>query len=345
MNTARLKILTLLPLALLAAACAAVPVAGNHADPVPAPRYPDRALSGGSLYPSRPDAALYSTAGSLRASQPALSAGLMALAKTPSAYWAAGQPGEMRQIRALMAGAARSHAIPVIVAYNIPGRDACGKFSGSRGPSPAGYEAWIGQLAAAIGGGTAVVVVEPDAVPDIVDGCLPPDQAARRYQLLDYAMKTLGALPAAKIYLDAGNPGMYSDPSKVTGPLERAGVRSGRGFSANVSNFQWTNWVNQWSEQLESDLGGGLGAVVDTSRDGNGPYTGPDSPQWCNPPGRAPGPQPRLDPGPAGIDAYLWIKDPGLSDGPCNGGPPAGQYWAEGAERLAQAAQRQGSIP
>ena len=92
-----------------------------------------------------------------------------------------------------------------------------------------------------------------------------------------------------------------------------------------------------WSQRLERDLGGELEAVVDTSRNGNGPYTGPLAPQWCNPPGRSPGPAPRLDPGPAGIDGYLWIKDPGASDGPCNGGPAAGQYWPQYAVDLEQA--------
>ena len=47
---------------------------------------------------------------------------------------------------------------------------------------------------------------------------------------------------------------------------------------------------------------------------------------------------PRLDPGPAGIDAYLWVKDPGASDGTCNGGPAAGRGWAQ----YAQALERQG---
>ena len=63
--------------------------------------------------------------------------------------------------------------------------------------------------------------------------------------------------------------------------------------------------------------------MIDTSRNGNGPYTGPAMPQWCNPPGRALGQPPELNPGPAGVAAYLWIKDPGASDGQCNGGPAA----------------------
>ena len=124
----------------------------------------------------------------------------------------------------------------------------------------------------------------------------------------------------------------------LVGPLEQAGIRYGNGFSANVSNFQWTG-RGRLGERLEHALGGRVAAVIDTSRNGHGPYTGPDAPQWCNPPGRALGRRPTLDPGPAGIAAYLWIKDPGASDGTCNGGPPAGHYWPTYAAALASASQ------
>jgi cellulose synthase/poly-beta-1,6-N-acetylglucosamine synthase-like glycosyltransferase len=36
-------------------------------------------------------------------------------------------------------------------------------------------------------------------------------------------------------------------------------------------------------------------------------------------------------------DAYLWVNDPGASDGECNGGPAAGQYWPEYAVDLVNA--------
>jgi len=35
------------------------------------------------------------------------------------------------------------------------------------------------------------------------------------------------------------------------------------------------------------------------------------------------------------VDALLWIKPPGTSDGPCNGGPPAGVFWPSYAVSLA----------
>src|SRR5215472_10279326 len=265
---------------------------------------------------------------------------LKAIAETPSGIWAAGQPGEMQEVRRVTLAANRAHAVPVIVAYNLPGRDACGRLSASDGPTASAYEQWVNQLAAAIGTGDDIVIVEPDGLPDAVRSCLSQSQSSVRFELLRYAMRKLGSLRHARVYLDAGNPGMFQDPSQLTRPLEKAGIRYGRGFSANVSNFQWTGDVVAWSQRLERALGGKLGAVIDTSRNGRGPYSGPDNPQWCNPPGRALGPAPRLDPGPAGIDAYLWVKDPGASDGPCNGGPPAGQYWPRYAAELAQASHR-----
>ncbi len=242
----------------------------------------------------------------------------------------------MQLVRQGVQGAAKANEIPVVVAYNLPDRDACGKLSGATPLSAAGYESYINQLAAAIGKANAIVVVEPDGLPDIVRGCLSTAQATERYQLLQYAMQKLGALPAARVYLDAGNPGEFSNPGPLAQPLEQAGIKYGKGFSANVSNFQWTDYVVSWSQQLERDLGGGYNAIVDTSRNGNGPYTGPDQPQWCNPPGRAAGPAPTLEPHAAGIYAYLWIKNSWASDGNCNGGPAAGQVDLQYALSLAQ---------
>jgi endoglucanase len=311
---------------LLAAACGAAPPAALPPHAAPTRLYTD---PGNPLFTA---AKTWNNGG-----RQAEAAALKAVAEQPAGIWAAGQPGETLSIRRVMRAAARAHAIPVIVAYNLPDRDNCGQFSAASGPTAPGYRDWISQLAAAIGTADSIVIVEPDGLPDIVRGCLSLAQAAERYQLLRYAMAQLGALPRARVYLDAGNPGMFPHPAQLAAPLKQAGIRYGRGFSANVSNFQWTAHVVTWSQELDRALGGTTRAVIDTSRNGRGPYTGPAAPQWCNPPGRALGPAPRLHPGPASIDAYLWIKDPGASDGPCNGGPPAGQYWPQYALALAQA--------
>jgi endoglucanase len=287
------------------------------------------------VYPGNP---LFASSAAARAKgHLAEAAQLWGVANTPSGIWAAGQVGEMREVKEVTLAAAQQREIPVVVAYNLPDRDACGRLSAGPRVSDTAYEAWIRQLATAIGSGSDIVIVEPDGLPDIIRHCLSPAAAAQRYRLLRYAMRMLGALPHAQVYLDAGNPGMFASTRWLDGPLIRAGIRYGRGFSANVSNFQWTGLVTGWSQRLERSLGHNLQAVIDTSRNGNGPYTGPKMPQWCNPPGRALGLAPRLNPGPAGVAGYLWIKDPGASDGPCNGGPAAGQYWPQYAIGLYKA--------
>jgi endoglucanase len=75
--------------------------------------------------------------------------------------------------------------------------------------------------------------------------------------------------------------------------------------------------------------------VIDTSRNGKGPA--PEN-AWCNPAGRGLGADPTGSTGNSLDDAYLWVKQPGASDGTCNGGPAAGQWWPEYALGLAERA-------
>ena len=69
--------------------------------------------------------------------------------------------------------------------------------------------------------------------------------------------------------------------------------------------------------------------VIDTSRNAQGPWQPPaypDAQDWCNPPGRGTGLAPTLTTGVPLLDAYLWVKIPGESDGECTRGlGPAGE--------------------
>ncbi|MEO9119524.1 MAG: glycoside hydrolase family 6 protein, partial [Solirubrobacteraceae bacterium] len=57
------------------------------------------------------------------------------------------------------------------------------------------------------------------------------------------------------------------------------------------------------------------------------------------PPGRALGTAPTTNTGDPLVDALLWIKSPGESDGACHpGDPPAGEWWPAHALALARAA-------
>jgi len=65
--------------------------------------------------------------------------------------------------------------------------------------------------------------------------------------------------------------------------------------------------------------------VIDTSRNGQGPWEPPageypDPQDWCNPPDRGLGQQPTIDTGLPLVDALLWVKIPGESDGECTRG-------------------------
>ena len=82
-----------------------------------------------------------------------------------------------------------------------------------------------------------------------------------------------------------------------------------------------------------SGLVDGKHFVIDTSRSGAGPST---PYEWCNPMGRSVGASPTTNTGHPLVDAYLWVKPPGESDGECNGGPGAGRWWPEYALGLAQ---------
>jgi endoglucanase len=70
--------------------------------------------------------------------------------------------------------------------------------------------------------------------------------------------------------------------------------------------------------------------VIDTSRNGQGAWTPPadhpagDPQTWCNVPGRGLGLRPTTRTGDALVDAYLWVKIPGESDGECSRWSPVG---------------------
>lgn len=219
-------------------------------------------------------------------------------------------------------------AVPVLVAYAIPARD-CGGYSTGGIGTPAGYRAWMDQFAAGLDGGPVAVVLEPDAVAQMTTACLGSAAAvAERASLLKEAVQTLASRGAA-VYLDAGNSAWLTGQQAAT-RLRAAGIASARGFALNVSNYRTTSESVTYGRDVSAALGG-KPFVVDTSRNGLGPTA---DAEWCNPGGRALGPRPSIAPT-AGVDAYLWIKRPGESDGECNGGPRAGGWWPEYAEGLA----------
>jgi endoglucanase len=316
----------------------------------------------------------------------------------PQAVWFdTGTPQQVeQQVQLVMFEASLEHAVPVLVAYDIPGRD-CSQYSAGGALNEQAYEQWTSAFAAGIGNRQAIVILEPDALGDLPSDCgLPssvyPFTDAERIAELTYAVSALEADPATSVYLD-GTHSAWQSVGTITQRLLEAGVQSAQGFFLDVSNYQPTaelldygSWISdciamttdssnayynnpsacasqyypatqsdfstwglttQWYAQNMGPAVATTHYVIDTSRNGNGPddmqaYANPPYSQpsnvistlaagnWCNPPGAGLGLEPTTTTAVPLLDAYLWVKDPGQSDGQCDsaGGARAWDYSA-----------------
>jgi endoglucanase len=202
--------------------------------------------------------------------------------------------------------------------------------------------------------------------------------AAQRFAQLNHAVDQLARLPNARVYLD-GTHSHWLSVDDAADRLLRAGVLRTSGFFLNVSNYYATDElvrygvnVSQCIHQVASapnihreqtlknctntkasaNVNDHVHFVIDTSRNSRGAWTAPvgkytDPQSWCNPPGRGLGERPTLQTSHPLLDAMLWIKVPGESDGECTRGtkgpadpernlrnPPAGKWFKEQAAEL-----------
>lgn len=251
------------------------------------------------------------------------------LAATPQGIWVtpeeypAGQAGDF--VTGIVTGADEAGAVPTFVVYGIPDRDCSGGFSGG-GLTADQYGPWVQEIADAAGAGArAVVVVEPDALASSL-------QCGDREQRAGLIADAVDRLVAAGVttYVDGGHSN-WVEPEELAELLEQVGIDDVRGFATNVSNYQTDEDEKAYGEKL-SDLLGGAHYILDSGRNGNG-----STEEWCNPSGRAYGTDPMAAPDgdAAHLDAYVWVKPAGESDGECNGGPAAGGFWPQRALDMA----------
>ena len=265
-----------------------------------------------------------------RSSRPGDAALMEKIASAPQASWFGGWNADVRaDVNHAVSTAAATNALPVLVAYNIPQRD-CGSYSAGGASSADGYRSWISEFARGIAARNAIVILEPDALSGM--DCLNSTDRQTRLDLLTHAVKTLSDA-GAMVYIDAGHSRWHSVETMAP-RLKAAGIDRAAGFSLNVSNFHRTADQVTYGNAL-SALVGGKHYVIDTSRNGLG--AAGDS-EWCNPDGRALGERPTSNTGHPLVDAYLWVKRPGESDGACNGHPAAGTWMPEYALGLAKRA-------
>ncbi len=290
-----------------------------------------RGASTSSLYAAGPyrsdtsEAARQATA--LATSDPDGAAAARTIARYPVATWLGDWTQGTtltRTIDAAVAGAERTGTTPVFVTYAIPHRD-CGGYSAG-GFDERTYDAWVDQIVARVAGHRAAVIVEPDSLAMLSNSACSDSLDAQRYRILarEVAAFTAVGVPA---YLDAGNSN-WVPPAVMAARLENAGVQRARGFFTNVANYYPTAQEQAYAQKVSAATGGSH-YVIDTSRNGQG-WRG----TWCNGPGAGLGTSPRIVTDGSALDALLWVKTPGASDGTCNGGPVAGAWWSASAESL-----------
>ncbi|KAH8724739.1 cellobiohydrolase-like protein II precursor [Phaeosphaeriaceae sp. PMI808] len=241
--------------------------------------------------------------------------------------------------------------IAALVIYDLPGRDCAAK--ASNGELPVGslsvYKAeYIDPIVAIFKKYPKVaiaLVIEPDSLPNLVTNsklqtC--KDSASGYRDGVAYALKQLN-LPNIAMYIDAGHGGWlgWNDNLKP-GAKELATVykaagspKQVRGFATNVAGWnawdlspgefskatdaQWNKaqnekqYVTLFSPELKS-AGMPSQAIVDTGRNavtnlrkewGN----------WCNIDGAGFGVRPTSSTGSSLVDAFVWVKPGGESDG------------------------------
>ncbi|GAA2522756.1 glycoside hydrolase family 6 protein [Winogradskya humida] len=255
------------------------------------------------------------------------------IANVPQARWfTANNPATVAsEVDSFTTAASTAGKIPILVVYNIPNRDCSGASSGGL-PTHTAYRQWIDQVAAGLHGRAAAIILEPDVL-SLMTTCLTTAQQAEVYTSIAYAGKTLKAASAqAKVYFDAGHSAWLA-PAEIASRLVRADIaNSADGISVNVSNYRTTAESTTYVRNVIAATGvSRLKGVIDTSRNGNGPAGS----EWCDPAGRAIGTPSTNQVADPILDAYLWIKLPGESDG-CIG--PAGQFVPQRAYDLAMAA-------
>ena len=250
------------------------------------------------------------------------------IAEEPTAIWLTPESYPTGKVGSYVSSvvdeADSENEVAVFVIYGVPDRDCDGYASG--GLDEQTYPAWVSEIADALSDSESVAILEPDAL-SLTVRC---GDEEKRVEELSGAVDELAAQDVI-FYIDAGH-SYWANTTTMARMLHEVGIDQARGFSTNVSNYQplgnEIGYADEIVEKLDDDE---VHYVIDTGRNGAG-GSGSD---WCNPSGQALGEVPQAINDDSNLDAYLWVKPPGESDGPCNGGPASGVWWTDNAVDLA----------
>jgi cellulose 1,4-beta-cellobiosidase len=296
-------------------------------------------------------------------SHPADAALLKKIAQYPTAIWLSWIKDTKNLSKYLddaqaQQAAAGKPVVPTFVVYNIPGRDcnaeaSAGELDLSETGEARYQRDYIDVIAAAVVAHPKVrvaFILEPDSLANLVTNlgnakC----QAAEPYYKrgIAYAVAKL-SLPNAFLYLDAAHAGWLGWPKNIVKAVQiykdvltmAGGPDRIRGFATDVSNYNPAKdptapprvpeyppndelgYVADLAKLLPTVGIKDKAFVIDTGRDGR-PNIKTAGANWCNIKGAGLGERPQASPAP-NVDAYLWIKVPGESDGVAD--PKAPRY-------------------
>jgi cellulose 1,4-beta-cellobiosidase len=239
--------------------------------------------------------------------------------------------------------------VSVFVLYDLPARDCNAESSAGELEANEVGEAryqhdYVDVIAAAFRAHPdqrIAMILEPDSLANLVTNIGNPRcQAAEGIYKrgIAYAIAKL-SLPNVFLYLDAAHAGWLGWPKNLAKsiPLYKevltmaGGTDRLRGFATDVSNYDPAKdptapprvpeyaasdelgYVNDLSAALTKAGIKGKGFVIDTGRDGRANIRTAAG-NWCNIKGAGLGERPRANPVPK-VDAYLYLKVPGESDG------------------------------
>ncbi|KAF8665661.1 hypothetical protein AX16_000114 [Volvariella volvacea WC 439] len=237
-----------------------------------------------------------------------------------------------------------------LVVYNLPDRDCAAKASaGELKLEEDGfnkYKAYIDSIARELStplarGLTFAVILEPDSLGNLVTNLGVPKCAGAAQAYKDGVSYAISKLQHRNVhlYIDAAHGGWlgWNDNLAPTATLFAEVLRNAgpgarvRGLATNVSNYNhynstnrepYTEWNNSWNEQLYAQqlaphlVAAGFPAhfIIDQGRSGQ---TGirAEWGYWCNIKDAGFGIRPTTDTGDALVDAIVWVKPGGESDG------------------------------
>lgn len=233
-------------------------------------------------------------------------------------------------------------AVPLVATYRLKHLQ-CGGVSDSAA-DVASYKRWYDEFAAGIGNQPIVLFYEIDAL--ITMKCLSGPGRAARIQEVTYAIDVLSKLPRAVVYVDAGS-GLAHGANYIGAKLRQVGVNKIQGFFTNATHQNRTLKEIKYARQLVKLTGGKAHYVINTSGNGNGAHiprnrVAEGNSYRCNSPKNGLGPKPTSNVPSKfkGLDALIWIGNPGRSAGRCaekiygRGVPPTGSFWFEYALKL-----------